>query len=44
MRNATDNAEELINDLTLESNKARQAEITKEIAEISGAAEAVSAG
>lgn len=41
MRNATDNAEELIEDLTLEMNKARQAEITKEIADISGAAEAL---
>jgi len=41
MRNATDNAEEIIEDLTLEMNKARQAEITKEIADITGAAEAL---
>jgi F-type H+-transporting ATPase subunit gamma len=44
MRNATDNANELIKDLTLEMNKARQADITKEIAEISGAAEAIRTG
>jgi F-type H+-transporting ATPase subunit gamma len=35
MRNATDNAKELVRDLTLSANKARQAAITKEIAEIS---------
>jgi F-type H+-transporting ATPase subunit gamma len=35
MRNATDNAKELVRDLTLSANKARQASITKEIAEIS---------
>jgi F-type H+-transporting ATPase subunit gamma len=44
MSNATDNALELIQDLTLLANKARQAEITKEIAEISGAAEAIRTG
>jgi F-type H+-transporting ATPase subunit gamma len=44
MSNATDNALDLIKDLTLVMNKARQAEITKEIAEISGAAEAIQAG
>jgi F-type H+-transporting ATPase subunit gamma len=44
MSNATDNANELIRDLTLLMNKARQAEITKEIAEISGAAEAIRTG
>lgn len=44
MSNATDNALELIKDLTLLANKARQAEITKEIAEISGAAEAIRTG
>ena len=44
MSNATDNAQELITDLTLLANKARQAEITKEIAEISGAAEAIRTG
>ncbi|MGH2442873.1 MAG: F0F1 ATP synthase subunit gamma, partial [Chloroflexota bacterium] len=44
MSNATDNANELVQELTLLSNKARQAEITKEIAEISGAAEAIRTG
>jgi F-type H+-transporting ATPase subunit gamma len=44
MSNATDNANELVQDLTLLANKVRQAEITKEIAEISGAAEAVRTG
>jgi F-type H+-transporting ATPase subunit gamma len=44
MSNATDNAQELIKDLTLLSNKARQAEITTEIADISGAAEAIRTG
>jgi F-type H+-transporting ATPase subunit gamma len=44
MSNATDNALDLVKDLTLLMNKARQAEITKEIAEISGAAEAIRTG
>jgi|SRR5579875_1878743 len=44
MSNATDNAQELIRELTLLSNKARQAEITKEISEISAGAEAIRAG
>ena len=44
MSNATENALELVDDLTLLANKARQAEITKEIAEISGAAEAIRTG
>jgi F-type H+-transporting ATPase subunit gamma len=44
MKNATDNANELVDDLTLLANKARQAEITKEISEISGAAEAIRTG
>jgi F-type H+-transporting ATPase subunit gamma len=44
MSSATDNANELIKDLSLLANKARQAEITKEIAEISGGAEAIRAG
>ncbi len=40
MENANDNADELINKLTLEYNKARQAQITQEISEvISGAIE-----
>jgi F-type H+-transporting ATPase subunit gamma len=38
MRNATDNAKELINTLTLSYNKARQAAITREIAEITAGA------
>ncbi len=42
MTNATDNAEELANALTVEMNKARQGAITKEILEIVGGAEAVS--
>ena len=41
MRNATDNAGELINDLTLEMNRARQAEITQEIMEVVAGAEGV---
>ena len=39
MENATDNAEELISELTLQFNKARQAAITKELLEIVGGAE-----
>ncbi len=41
MRNATDNANELVGDLTLSLNKARQAQITKEISEIAAGAEAL---
>ncbi len=41
MRNASDNAEELIKTLTLSLNKARQEMITKEICDISGGAEAL---
>ena len=41
MENATENAEEMIKDLTMEFNKARQASITKEILEIVGGAEAL---
>jgi F-type H+-transporting ATPase subunit gamma len=45
MKAATDNANELIRTLTLESNQARQAQITQEISEIVGGADAlVSAG
>jgi len=44
MGNATDNASELIDKLTLEMNKARQASITNEILEISGGAEALKKG
>jgi F-type H+-transporting ATPase subunit gamma len=42
MKNASDNANDIIDDLTLEFNTARQAAITQEIAEIVGGAEAVS--
>jgi F-type H+-transporting ATPase subunit gamma len=41
MKNATDNASEIIDDLTLEYNNARQAAITQELAEITGGAEAM---
>ena len=44
MKNATDNANELATDLTLAMNKARQAQITREISEIAAGAEALSAG
>lgn len=42
MKNATDNASDLIDALTLAMNKVRQAAITQELAEISSGAEAVS--
>jgi F-type H+-transporting ATPase subunit gamma len=41
MSAATENAEELIKTLTREANQARQTEITTEIMEIVGAAEAL---
>lgn len=41
MRNATDNAHEVIDNLTLTYNKVRQAVITKEVAEIAAGAEAM---
>ena len=37
MRNASKNAGELIDSLTLQMNRARQAEITQEILEVAGA-------
>lgn len=40
-KNATDNANDLIGDYTLELNTARQASITQELAEISGGVEAL---
>ena len=43
MKNATENAEELIEDLTLSYNKVRQANITREVTEIASAAEAMAA-
>jgi len=42
MRNASENAGEIISDLTLEMNRARQAEITQEIMEVVAGAEALS--
>ncbi len=42
MRNASENAAELISDLTLEMNRARQAEITQEIMEVVAGAEGLS--
>ena len=39
MRNASDNASNLIDDYTLQMNRARQAEITQEIAEVVAGAE-----
>jgi len=41
MKNATDNASDLIDDLTLEMNKARQGAITQELSEISAGVEAM---
>jgi F-type H+-transporting ATPase subunit gamma len=42
MRNATENANELLDDLTLTYNRARQEAITKEMLDIAGGAEALS--
>ena len=41
MKAATDNAEELVKNLTRLANQARQAEITNEISEIVGGADAL---
>ena len=41
MKNATDNAEELLGELTMQRNKIRQATITKELSEIVGTVEAL---
>ncbi len=41
MKSATDNANDLLDQLNLEANKARQAEITQEISEIVGGANAL---
>ncbi|MGH7556769.1 MAG: ATP synthase F1 subunit gamma [Gemmatimonadota bacterium] len=41
MKNATDNAEDIIKDLTRSYNRVRQAQITQEIAELVGGAEAL---
>jgi F-type H+-transporting ATPase subunit gamma len=43
MENATENANELIDSLQLQYNKARQASITRELLEIVSGAEALSA-
>jgi F-type H+-transporting ATPase subunit gamma len=43
MRNANQNAQDLINDLTLVYNKTRQAAITREVTEIASAAEFMAA-
>jgi F-type H+-transporting ATPase subunit gamma len=40
MKSATENADELIEDLTLSYNKARQAHITSELIEIASGAQA----
>ena len=42
MDSATSNAEEIINDLTLKYNRARQGSITQELTEIIAGAEAIS--
>ncbi|MGV0835828.1 F0F1 ATP synthase subunit gamma [Mycolicibacterium thermoresistibile] len=42
MKSASDNADELITDLTLQANRERQAQITQEISEIVGGANALS--
>ena len=42
MKNATDAASDMIKDMTLQYNRARQAKITQEIAEIVSGAESVS--
>src|SRR5438105_8516130 len=43
MRNATDNANDLVHSLSLTYNKVRQANITREVTEIASAAEAMAA-
>jgi F-type H+-transporting ATPase subunit gamma len=43
MRNATDNAKDLVESLSLSYNKVRQANITREVTEIASAAEAMAA-
>ncbi|AHY46863.1 ATP synthase F1, gamma subunit [Rubrobacter radiotolerans] len=44
MQSASDNANELADNLTLQMNKARQAQITQELLEIVGGAEALASG
>ena len=43
MKTASDNAAEIVEDLTLAANTARQSAITQELAEITGGAEAIAA-
>jgi F-type H+-transporting ATPase subunit gamma len=43
MRNATDNANDLVQSLSLTYNKVRQANITNQVTEIASAAEAMAA-
>ena len=43
MRNATENANELVDSLSLTYNKVRQANITSQVTEIASAAEAMAA-
>jgi F-type H+-transporting ATPase subunit gamma len=43
MKSASDNAEELAKNLSRQANQARQAEITQEISEIVGGADALAA-
>lgn len=44
MKNASDNADEMLGELTLSFNRARQASITKELSEIVGGADALAGG
>ena len=44
MENATNNAEEIVSELQIEYNKARQAAITQEITEVVGGANASKLG
>ena len=44
MKSATDNASDVIDNLSREMNQARQAQVTTEISEIVGGAEALSGG
>ena len=44
MKNATENAEDIIENLTLQYNKLRQASITQEIIEIVNGSEALKEG
>jgi F-type H+-transporting ATPase subunit gamma len=41
MRSASDNAKDIVSDLTLSYNKARQAQITSEVSEIAAGAAAL---